>query len=87
MSMPLQCLEMSRKIGHEPFCTDLIGVLPHEKQSVLDLGSERSLSLATRRELHLLGMIEQPHRIPTSVASGGGNLVKQGSFWEMEAFW
>jgi hypothetical protein len=51
-----------------------------EKQSVLDLGSERSLSSTTRRKLHLLWMIEQPHRIPTSVASCGGNLVKQGSF-------
>src|ERR1019366_1202834 len=76
MSMPLQCLDMSRKIRYEPFRTNLIGVLPHEKQSVLDLGSERSLSSTTRRKLHLLWMIEQPHRIPTSVASCGGNLVK-----------
>jgi hypothetical protein len=54
MSMPLQCLDMSRKIGHEPFRTDLIGVLPHEKQSTLDLGSESSLSPTLRRWLHLL---------------------------------
>jgi hypothetical protein len=54
VSMPLQRLKVSREIRHEPFGTDLIGVLPHEKQSPLDVWSERSLSPTLRRWLHLL---------------------------------
>src|SRR5450755_78068 len=54
MSMPLQRFQMSCEIGHEPFRTNLIGVLPDEKQSTLDFWSERSLSLTLRRWRHLV---------------------------------
>jgi hypothetical protein len=36
VSMPLQCFDVSREIGHEPFRTDLIGHLPDEEQDTLD---------------------------------------------------
>lgn len=80
VSFPLQCLKMGREIRHEPFGTDLIGLLPDTKQGVLDVWSERSLSLAARNMLHPLGMIEEPHRVSTSISCRRSNLVKQGSF-------
>ena len=80
MSMPLECFDKSGQKGHQPFGTDLVGRLPGEKQGVLDFWSKRWLSPTPRRLLHLLWMVEQPHRVATSVARGGSNLVKQCPF-------
>jgi hypothetical protein len=80
MTLPLQGLDESRQKRHEPLGTDLVGRLPGEKQGVLDLWSKRSLPPTPRRLLHRLWMVEEPHRIATSVSRCGGNLVKQCPF-------
>src|SRR5262249_30653451 len=51
-----------------------------EIQSLLDFWPKRSLSLAQRRLLDLLWMIEQPHRIATCVSCHSSNFVKQRPF-------
>ena len=50
VSMPLQGLNVGREIRHEPFRTDLIGLLPDEKQGTLDLWPECSLFVVANVE-------------------------------------
>jgi hypothetical protein len=80
MLMPFQRLKERGEKGNEAFGADAVGGVPDQEQRVLHVWSVLARTGALKGGLHLLRMVEKPHRILAIVSSRCCKGIEQLAF-------